>query len=225
MILTDRIRFSDKETFIQKVTEVSKKLGVDPNWLMLIMVSESGLSPSITNSIGAVGLIQFMPSTCAGLGISPEQMASLTATQQMDYVYRYFAPQAGNLKSFYDLYLYTFFPLAIGKPDSWVLSADGLSAGSIAAANGGFDLNKDNQIKVGEFKNYLKTVYLPSLKLSKAELNAALRNNQRMYLILGISAAIIMALAYYIYTHPKQAIEIKNKVVDSMESLKDKITG
>ena len=222
MVLTDRIPFQDKETFIQKVTEVSALLKVDPDWLMLIMFSESGLKPWAANNIGAVGLIQFMPSTCDGLGISPGQMAGLSATQQMDYVYKYFAPETGNLKSFFDLYLYTFFPLAIGKADSWVLKADGLSAGSVAAANAAFDLNKNNEITVGEFKKYLKTVYLPTLMLTNKQLRQALRNDQRFYLMVGIAIVLGLGLIYYFYQNPKQITVIKNKAVETLETIKEK---
>ena len=59
------------------------------------------------------------------------------------------------MKSVYDLYLATFFPAALGKADTWVMQTSSLSAQTIAAQNQIIDLNKDGQITVGEFKEYV----------------------------------------------------------------------
>src|SRR3990167_3056635 len=41
---------------------------------------------------GAIGLIQFMPSTAHLLGTTTEQLAQMTAVEQLAYVRRYFEP-------------------------------------------------------------------------------------------------------------------------------------
>lgn len=142
--------------FINKVIAISSKLKIDANWLMTVMYAESRLSEKAYNSNGgATGLIQFMPSTARALGTTTAALRAMTNVQQLDYVLKYFAPYAGRMKNVYDLYLVTFFPVALGKPDSYVMQTNALSAKVIAKANPGIDLNKDLQITVGEFKMYV----------------------------------------------------------------------
>jgi hypothetical protein len=59
----------------------------------------------------ATGIIQFMPRTAKGLNTTTQALYKMTNVQQLDYVYKYFLPAKGKLKSFEDLYLYTFYPL------------------------------------------------------------------------------------------------------------------
>lgn len=64
---------SNKEAFLQKVRLICAKLGIEPDWLMFVMNSESGLNPAAYNpNGGASGLIQFMPDTAKGLGTRPK---------------------------------------------------------------------------------------------------------------------------------------------------------
>jgi hypothetical protein len=158
-----KLLFEDKvptngPAFTAKVREISKALGIDPNWLMGAMYLESRLKPQARNAAsGATGLIQFMPRTAQDLGTTTAALAAMSNVQQLDYVYKYFKPAAGRLKTWFDLYLWAFFPIAIGKPDSFVLEAKGLPAATIARQNAGFDLNKDGQITKGEVRaGYLK---------------------------------------------------------------------
>ena len=62
--------------------------------------SERTFSPSITNRAGsgAVGLLQFMPQTCASLGVTTDEMAAMTAEAQLGYVKAYLEPWAGRLR-------------------------------------------------------------------------------------------------------------------------------
>lgn len=142
--------------FTDKVHTISGKLGINPNWLMQVMYSESRLKPTAYNPSGASGLIQFMPSTAAALGTSTSAIRNMSAVDQLDYVYAYFRPYAGKMKSYYDLYLATFFPGGIGKPDSWIFHSSRLSAATIAMQNPAININKDGQITIAEFKQYLK---------------------------------------------------------------------
>lgn len=58
---------SDSSAFKQKIESLSQNLNINPNRLMAVMYKESVLNPSITNSIGAAGLIQIVPSTAKAL--------------------------------------------------------------------------------------------------------------------------------------------------------------
>ena len=172
MMVYEYLVKSNKAAFLAKVADIAAKLGIDPNWLMIVMKMESGINPAAYNKNGgATGLIQFMPATAAGLGTSTGALIAMDNVTQLDYVYKYYRPYAGRLFSVTDLYIVTFFPVALGKPDSYVLQTSSLSAGLIAAANPVFDLDKNNAITVGEFKQSVIN-RLPSEAL-QAVMNAA----------------------------------------------------
>lgn len=142
--------------FDKRLKEIAAALLVNPNWLMQVMYSESRLRANNINPISkATGLIQFMPATAKGLGTTVEQLRTMNAVQQLDYVYKYFLPYKGKMKSYYDVYAVVFFPAMIGKADSWVLQAKNLSPGIIAKQNPVVNINKDGQITVAEFKQYV----------------------------------------------------------------------
>ena len=150
-----KLIFEDKisKEFKEKVIEISDKLGIDPNSLMLTMYIETAktFNPAIQNKKSrATGLIQFMPATARGLGTTVDALKDMTAVDQLDYVYKYLKPYKGRMKEFIDTYLAVFFPLAIGKPDNWVLETKTLSAKTIAEWNPLYDLNKDKKIEKGE---------------------------------------------------------------------------
>lgn len=168
LIYESSVPASYRTAFIAKVKEVAAKLGINPNWLMAIMYWESArtFSPSITNSIGATGLIQFMPSTAIGLGTTTAALRQMTAVQQMDYVYKYYLPYKSKITNYIDCYLVTFFPAAIGKPDTHVIQTSKLPASLIATQNPAFDINKDKKVTVGEIRTVMLRK-LPSEWLSE----------------------------------------------------------
>ena len=124
--------------FNDKLNKIGQKLGVDPKELLRIMKFETGGSMSPSQKSGtssAVGLIQFMPQTARDLGTTSQDLARMSAVEQLDYVYKYYkmnGVQPGMGVG--DLYMLTFMPAAIDKPDDFVLGD----------ANGGdvFGLNK-----------------------------------------------------------------------------------
>lgn len=145
----------NKEAFIAKVKSISAKLLIEPDWLMAVMYKESGINEKAVNpNGGATGLIQFMPATAQSLGTTTAALKAMSNVEQLDYVYKYYKPYITKLNSYPDLYLATFFPAALGKSDDWVLQTSRLSAKTIARANPVIDLNKDDKITVGEFKEY-----------------------------------------------------------------------
>ena len=172
MILIDKLKCNKGENpaeFERKLRNICALLGINPNWLMMLMYLESGLNAQAVNkqpgdspdpytraAKRATGLTQFMPSTARGMGITTQQLYQMSAIDQLDYVYKFFKSKAGKIKSYYDLYLFNFFPIAVGKPDDWVLQTAGTSASIIAKQNPGMDINKDGQITVGEAKQRMK---------------------------------------------------------------------
>ena len=107
-----------------QIVDVSRRLGLpDPAMLANVINFESGFSPAARNpASGATGLIQFMPSTAARLGTSTDALARMSASQQMAYVYAYFAPYAGRLTTQADVYAAVFYPAAIGKGAGYTFS-------------------------------------------------------------------------------------------------------
>ena len=149
---------TNKVAFLEKVKQISAKLGINPDWLMVVMYAESRLNPAAyNNNGGASGLIQFMPATATWLGTSTAKLRAMSNVEQLDWVYKYYNSlgATNKMKSVYDLYIVTFFPLALGKADNWIIESKTLSASTIAAANKIIDLNKDGKITVGEFKQYV----------------------------------------------------------------------
>jgi hypothetical protein len=117
---------------------------------MAAMAFETGdsFSPTKQNPrSGATGLIQFMPSTATGLGTSIPALLQMTAIEQLDYVQKYLTPFKGRMRSLSDVYMTILFPVAVGRPDSYVLFA----APSIAyTQNAGLDVNGDREVTKGE---------------------------------------------------------------------------
>lgn len=142
----------NREAFVAKIKEISAKLGINPNWLMFCINLETAgtFSHTIVNTIGATGLIQFLKSTAIGLGTTTAALRQMTNIQQLDYVYKYLKPHASKFNSFEDVYCAIFYPAAIGKPDTYVITSD-----SVARANPLFDINKDLDITKLEIRTKL----------------------------------------------------------------------
>jgi len=168
MVLIENLKSNKGENpaeFEQTMRNVASLLGINPNWLMMVMWNESRLNAQAVNkqpgdsdnpltrtASRATGLIQFMPDTAIRLGTTTKALYSLSAIDQLHYVYKYFKPWSGKIKDYFDLYIITFFPVALGKPDDYILETSKLSAALIAKQNPFFDVNKDGKITVGEIK-------------------------------------------------------------------------
>jgi hypothetical protein len=114
------------------------------------MAFETGrtFSPSVRNpQSSATGLIQFMAATARDLGTTTDDLARMTAEEQLGYVQAYFAPYRGHLPTLADVYMAILWPAAVGKPDDFVLWANGAPA---YHANKGLDVDRDGQVTKGE---------------------------------------------------------------------------
>lgn len=208
LLYINYIKPAERDQFEKKLVQISNSLGIsNPNWLMQVFYSESKVNPAAYNPTGgASGLIQFMPDTAAGLGTTTAALRAMSATDQLDYVYRYFLPYKGRMNSYFDTYLVVFFPAAIGKSDDWVFSTSRLSASLIARQNPAININKDGQITVAEFKKYLsRTVPNGFVSYIFAYTTTYVRANPVKS---GVVAAVVFGMtAYYawiVYRHNKK---------------------
>ena len=201
LIFSEKV-LSNTAAFINKLVDISAKLGIEPNWLMSIINSETGgrFSSNTVNRQGkdvpgydengklvkaageadhtdpfqrskyrATGLIQFMPKTAKGLNTSTQALYKMSNVEQLDFVYQYFLPAKGKLKSFEDLYLFTFYPKAIGKANDYIIGSEkGLDYAKMLVKSNPLDFNHDGYLSVGEFKTFIYSkipaMYLEILK-------------------------------------------------------------
>ena len=70
-------KISPKERIHNLVSKLSKKHGVDEKLVSAVIKQESGYNPNAVSKAGALGLMQLMPKTAQGLGVTnpmdPEQ--------------------------------------------------------------------------------------------------------------------------------------------------------
>ena len=148
---------SIRAAFAQKVTQIATWLQIDPNWLMQVMYAESKLKASAQNiqkgRLIAAGLLQW--TKASGTPGAPQSMLQRNHLQQLDWVREYFKPYRGKMNSYFDVYLVTFFPAAVGKPDNYVFATSRLSASLIASQNPAVNIVKDGKITMAEFKQYV----------------------------------------------------------------------
>jgi Putative peptidoglycan binding domain len=162
----ERVASDIDDDFFPKLRLVAMALGARARDMMAVMYSESACKADAWNDNpkslppekrwNASGLIQFMPPTLVGLGWTQGHAVfrTLTATQQLSWVERYYRPYRGHLGTVGGLYVATFLPALVkhaGDP-SFVLTA---KAGVLPWAygpNAAFDANHDLQITVGELE-------------------------------------------------------------------------
>lgn len=151
------IPVSIREAFAKKVQDIAAWLLVDPNWIMQVMYAESRLRATAQNiqngKLIAAGLLQW--TKASGMPGAPQSALGYNHLQQLDWVLEYFKPYRGRMHSFFDLYLVTFFPAAVGKPDSYVFSTSKLPASIIAKQNPAINSDRDAKITMAEFKRYV----------------------------------------------------------------------
>ena len=162
LVYSEMVPADQRIKFCEAVTMSAERLHVDPDWLMVVFRFETaGVFKANTRNkySGAVGLIQFIPSTAYRLGTTPAKLAKMTLVEQLVYVEKYFAPYAGKITDVYDLYLIVFAPAFLGRPNNTIL----YSANSATALgrnryhwNRVLDYNNDGQISIRDVKRQIK---------------------------------------------------------------------
>ena len=139
--------------FMSSVERVSGNLGIPQEDLLRAMHFETGgtFSTSIKNPTGsATGLIQFIESTAKSLGTSTAALAKMSREEQMEYVEKYLKPYKGRMKDFGDIYMAIHLPVAVGKPDDYVIYNNENLRTQAYKQNRGLDTNNDGKVTKGE---------------------------------------------------------------------------
>lgn len=145
---------------INKINEFEKIEGYPKDSLLRSMLFETAgtLSTTIKNPFSnAIGLIQFMPSTLAAMGLSTMVVSTFTFEQQLNLVRQYLKPYKTKLlssKDPLDFYLVILYPALIGKPDSAIM---GKKPEKVYTQNAGLDSNKDGVITKGDIRTHFYT--------------------------------------------------------------------
>jgi hypothetical protein len=154
----------------EAIKELSDKLDIQEDWLSLIIYKENRGCTKTPNSLtGAVGIIQWLPSTARALGTSVKELSKMSFTEQLQYVEKYllYVKAVGRINNYEDLYLSIFFPRALGKDNSYIMGIkppknmerDSMSfAQKVYHGNSSIDMNKDGIITVEDFKNFANKI-------------------------------------------------------------------
>src|SRR6218665_81548 len=145
---------NNRAAFESKVIQIAGRLGIKPDWLMIVMYAESKLNHLASNSGStAVGLIQFLNKTLANLGTNREAILSMTNVQQLDYVEKYFVSLGvkGKMTDVYQVCLAVFLPKYMYSSDSTIIAYSGTATYN---ANKGMDIDKNGQLSVGDVRGW-----------------------------------------------------------------------
>jgi len=139
---------------------------------MACIAWESGetFSATVTNKAGsgATGLIQFMPATAIELDTTIKKLAAMTAENQLNFVYKYFALQIkrhGPLVTLEDVYMSILWPSAIGEQSGYVLF-DRAKVPTAFRQNAGLDTDKNGLVTKYEAAAHVREKLAKGLKLA-----------------------------------------------------------
>ncbi len=148
------------QAFNNKLIKVCDYLWVEKEYMIRLMWAESWVNPKAVNSIThkAVWLIQF--TVDSWIWVPLEEIRTMSWLDQLNLVKQYFEPYKWKIKSYYDLYLATFYPVAIWKDDDfifWSQPGSKKSPETITSQNPVI-ANYANwwYITLGAFKKYIK---------------------------------------------------------------------
>lgn len=124
------------DAFFRKLRAIGDELDIDPEWILAIMASESGIRSSAAYRHPpdlATGLLGFVD--LAGLGAEPDNSLEshdafklVPETDQLDYVRKFLAPMRGRAQSAANLYQYNFLPASLSRgtaPETVLAASDG----------------------------------------------------------------------------------------------------
>jgi hypothetical protein len=161
--------------FAKKLRHIGALLGVNPDDLLKVMYFETKgtLDPSIQNSIGATGLIQFMPDTAKGLGTTVDNLKKMSASDQLHYVYEYYKKIVKPGMTAADIYLATLLPVSLKMKPSTIVAKkndhgrikrnSSITKHKMYTKNPVFDPQKKNYYTVADIRSVINGRSAPTL--------------------------------------------------------------
>lgn len=141
--------------FLQCLDSLAKGLNCSADNLVAVMWVESGLNAKAINpsETKASGLNQITSPTANNLGYKIEQIQAMSAAEQMcGPTTKYFnSVRLPANPTLVDLYLVNFYPVSVGKPDSYVIGPKGSKIVKYNAALA----DQNGEVTVGSTKEWL----------------------------------------------------------------------
>lgn len=218
----------DFPAFGQGLWALYDATGIRPEYLLPVFFSESGFSPSITNSIGCIGINQ----ACPFANNLPSDYASWSASQQLNGLvagsFKALVAKYGPIKSGTKAYIANFWPIAL--PNVPTLASIVTNNASVLAANPGLDVGNKGYITAGDMAHFIaKAAANPAVQSAIAQTyalrpdetprdpvlgedysSAATSVGQTVAIVggvtLGAAAVGVIALSVYERKHPLDVI-------------------
>lgn len=184
------------EAFKRKLVRIGERLGLNAGYIGAVMSFETGgtFDPAQKNlaGSGAVGLIQWLPRDETGMtyaGVTTNQLASMSAIEQLDYVEKWFAPVASRLKAPGDYYLAVFSPAFIGSPPETIMFSAAKEPKKYAQ-NKGLDTDGDGLITVGDVVKKFSSFVAKAESLPPIEVKEVSNTSPRAFQVVALGLTI-----------------------------------
>ena len=162
--------------FLAKVIEIADEVDTNPSWLLTQFWGESRFNPqaNLTNGVSSGDAARIGPKTIGGglfglmkqwakkaLGIDFYDFMKMTALEQLEVARKFYAGGKGKLRSMNDVFMYTFWPAALGRKDSFVLMRRG---DGVYEQNKQMDTTGDGVITKGEAARIRYNLYKEGMR-------------------------------------------------------------
>lgn len=179
-----------------------RSIGADPDAVAAVISAETGgtFHPKMRNPDGAVGLIQWTTIGAESQGYEREQIARMSAEQQLRLVRDWYErAKPARLHRPIDYYLAVFAPAAIGKPDSAEVYSVANSPDAFEA-NAPLDIDGNGVITVAEVRFFFE----PVMAAAQNKPRVIVVDERWPYLLAGLGAAAAASGgAYYLHNRKR----------------------
>lgn len=148
---------SHARQFSVSLTGMAKRLGCNPEHLMMCFYLEARLNPKFqTSHYAGTGFLQLSMSEVKRLGITPPRLLRLSGHEQLPYFERYLTPYSGRMTTLTDTYMACFFQDGVGVSQSFYFRLPT----KYSTANKIFPLRNNNRIQKWEVDKALRVYFM-----------------------------------------------------------------